>query len=91
MGVNVQLFYPALQSLVQGRERVTVEGQTVGECLQDLVRQFPEAKKLLFDSQGLLLKHVYVYVNAEGLHKADFARKVTERDELLLAVLVTGG
>jgi hypothetical protein len=91
MGIKVKLFYPALQSLVQGRETLVVQGQTVGECLQDLVRQFPESKKLLFDSRGLLLKQVYVYVNAEGLHKADFARKVTERDELLLAVLITGG
>jgi hypothetical protein len=91
MGIEVKLLYPALQTLVNGRDVLTVEGQTVGECLKDLVGQYPEAEKLLFNNQGRLLKQVYVYVNAEGLDKADFARSVTQRDQLILAVLITGG
>jgi hypothetical protein len=91
MGVKIKLFYPELQRLGNNQETVTVEGRTVGECLRDLVRQFSGAQELIFDEQGRLLKQVYVYVNAEGLNKADFARPVTERDELILAVLVTGG
>jgi hypothetical protein len=91
VGTNVKLFYPELQKLVGGRENMDVAGRTVGECLEDLVRQYPEARKLLFDGRGRLLKQVYVYVNAESLEKADFTIPLTERDELILAVLVTGG
>jgi hypothetical protein len=91
MSVKVKLFYPDLQKLAGNREALTVEGRTVGECLQDLVRQFPAAGELIFNEKGQLLKQVYVYVNAEGLDKADFNRTVTPRDELILAVLITGG
>jgi hypothetical protein len=91
MAAKIKLFYPALQSLVQDRDVIMVEGQTVGECLKDLVRQVPGAQELIFTERGRLLKQVYVYVNAEGLDKADFARKVMPRDELILAVLITGG
>ena len=91
MGIIVKLFYPELQNLTGGRETVEVEGRTVGQCLEDLVRQYPGARRLLYDGRGRLLKQVYVYVNAEGLEKADFARPMTERDHLILAVLITGG
>jgi molybdopterin converting factor small subunit len=91
MSINVKIFYPELQNLIGGQDSITVEGKTVGECINDLVKRYPEAQNLLFEKNGQLLKQVYVYVNAEGLNKADFARRVTERDGLILAVLITGG
>jgi hypothetical protein len=91
MSTKVKLFYPELQKLAGNQDSIPLEGQTVGECLADLVRQFPGARELIFDNLGQLLKQVYVYVNAEGLYKAEFSRPVTERDELILAVLITGG
>jgi len=32
-----------------GKERVDIEGQTVGECLRNLVDLYPELKPQLFD------------------------------------------
>ena len=63
----------------------------MGECLDDLVRRYPGADKLLFDARGALLKPVYVFVNAESMYKADLAKPVSEKDELIVAVLATGG
>jgi hypothetical protein len=91
MGVKIKLFYPALQRLVDSLDELRVEGATVGECLDDLVRQYPDAQGLLFDPRGGLLKPVYVFVNAEGMGKADLAEAVGDKDELILAVLATGG
>jgi hypothetical protein len=91
MSIKIKLFYPDLQRLIDNRDTIMVEGQTVGECLQDLVRRHPEAKELIFNDRGTLIKQVYVYVNAEGMNKADFSRQITPRDELILAVLITGG
>ena len=91
MSTSIRLFYPDLQKLTGNRERINVEGSNVGECLNDLVKRYPESHALLFDKQGRLLKQVYVYVNAEGLNKADFAQKLLPKDELILAVLITGG
>jgi molybdopterin converting factor small subunit len=91
MSVRVRAFYPELQRLAGSPGEIRVDGDTVGECLHDLVRQYPDVERLLFDARGELLKHVYVYVNAESMYKADLARAVTDRDELLLAVLATAG
>jgi molybdopterin converting factor small subunit len=91
MSVKVKVFYPEVQRLVDRPDELRVEGGTVGECLDDLVRQYPDAQRLIFDARGGLLKPVYVFVNAESMYKADLARPVSAKDELILAVLATGG
>jgi hypothetical protein len=90
-GVRVRVFYPDLKRLFDSPDDIRVEGDTVGACLDDLVNQQPEAGSLLFDSRGELLKRVYVFVNAEGMYKADLAKPVTSKDELILAILAAGG
>lgn len=91
MSVALRVFYPELSRVIGGSDEVRLEGATVGECLSDLVRRWPEAETLLLGATGELLKPVYVFVNQEGMHKADFARPVGSRDVLILAVLATGG
>jgi len=87
----LSIFYPELSRLVGGSDEVWVDGTTVGECLADIIRRHPEAERLLFDRRGRLLKPVYVFVNAEGMAKAEMSQDVSEKDRLLVAVLATGG
>ncbi len=91
MSIKVQIFYPELQQLLGKPDNLTLEGHTVGQCLDDLVDRYPGAANLLFDKQGKLLKQVYVYVNAEGFNKAEFSQVVSDRDQLIIAILITGG
>ena len=91
MSVKVKIFYPALQRLLGDPEEVRCAGQTVGECLLDLTQRHPGAEELLFDSRGKLLPPVYVFVNMEGMFKAELTKAVTDSDELILAVLASGG
>jgi hypothetical protein len=91
VSVKLQIFYPELQQLIKKPDNFAVEGKTVGECLSDLVKRYPAAEKLLFNQQGQLLKQVYVYVNSEGFNKAEFTQPVAEKDQLIIAVLITGG
>lgn len=91
MSIKVRLFYPKLQQLAGMGSQLEVKGQTVKECLDDLVSQFPGAENLLFDESGRLLKHVFVYINAESALPPSLSAKVRESDTLLIAVLVTGG
>ena len=91
MSVRLRLFYPALERLIGRPDDVWAEGATVGECLEDLVGRNPDARELLFDPRGVLLKSVYVFVNAESMFKAELTKPVSERDELIVAVLATGG
>jgi molybdopterin converting factor small subunit len=69
-----------------------IEGETVGECLNDLFRQYPEAKEWLLDTQGIL--QVMVYINGEEnivYHREDFSRKLNPGDELQIVPVITGG
>ena len=91
MRVKVNIFYSELRRAIEEPGDVWADGTTVGECLEDLVRRHPGVEKLIFDSRGKLLKRVYVFVNAEGMQKAEFARPVSVSDELIVAVLASGG
>lgn len=91
MSVRVKIFYPELRRLIDSPDEVRAQGVTVGECLDDLATRYPGAGELLFDERGGLRPPVYVFVNIEGMYKADLARTVGEQDELILAVLATGG
>jgi molybdopterin converting factor small subunit len=91
MSIKIDMFYPHMQEYAGNRKTVNVEGQTVGECLQDLAKQYPGVEKFVFDEKGKYLKHVFVYVNAESASKAGLKDPVKDGDEILVAVLITGG
>ena len=91
MSARARIFYPALQRLLGGANEFRCQGETVGECLADLSRRHPGVAELLFDKRGQLLPSVYVHVNMEGMFKADLSQPVTPDDELILAVLASGG
>jgi len=91
MSIKVDIFYPQLKQLINKPDLVKVSGRTVGECLNDLVRQFPGAEKRLFDEDGQLLRHVYVFINAESSYKISLDAPVRDGDKLIIAALITGG
>ena len=91
MSVRVKIYHSELQRVTGDPDELRVEGGTVGECLTDLVRRYPQAEPFMFDADGKLHKRFYVFVNQESLFKADFDSPVTDRDELILVVLATAG
>ena len=69
-----------------------VKGKTIGECLDDLIRQYPDARRWLFDRTGLL--RVLVSVNNEEtvtLNKTGLVRAVHGNDELKIFGVLGGG
>ena len=90
MSVKVNL-HPNLQYFTDGQATVEVKGNTVGECLNGLVKQFPQIKPMLFDKQDRLLKYVDVYVNHESSYPEELAKPVTDGDELHITLTIAGG
>jgi len=68
-----------------------VNGSTVGECLGELVRQFPRIKPVLFDKSGKLFNYVDVYVNHESSYPEELAKPVRDGDELHITIIIAGG
>ena len=53
MSVNVEIS-SVFGQYTNNQLNFKVEGKTVGECLKDLGRQFPDLRKVLLDKKGKL-------------------------------------
>ena len=91
MVVKVNIFYPRLRQVVEKGEPLSLNGSTIGECLQDLIHQFPASRELLFDDQGHLIRQIFVFANEESLKQPGMETPVKEGDTLIIASLITGG
>ncbi len=74
-----------------GLEVVAVEGRTVGECLSQLIRQFPGMEKALFVKKDKLQSNVEVFVNEATAYPNELVKPVKEGDEIHLVVMLAGG
>ncbi|HEX9896194.1 MAG TPA: MoaD/ThiS family protein [Dehalococcoidales bacterium] len=91
MSIKVKIA-PLLQEYADIPDTVEVSGNTVGQCLDDLVKQYPESSNWLFDQNSLL--KVLVSINdvemvtfdKEGLNKI-----LKTNDELHVIAVISGG
>ena len=78
-------------SFTNNREVVEVNGSTVGECLNHLVKQFPGMKKQLFSKTGNLFENIIISVNGESAYPEQLAKPVKDGDELNIVFMTSGG
>ena len=90
MSVKVNI-HKTHRTYTDGLEMVEVEGGTVGDCLEQLVQQYPGMKEGLFDKKGKLLNVVEVYVNNESAYPEELAKSVKDGDEIQLILMLAGG
>lgn len=83
--------YSNLRSYTGDQGMVEVNGSTVGECLDDLVRQHPRIKERLFDKFGRISPQVFVSINMNSRGPEKAAAPVKEGDELYIVLIVAGG
>jgi molybdopterin converting factor small subunit len=79
------------RQFTNGLDVVPVEGNTVGECLNDLIRQYPGMEKALFAKKDKLLNVVEVFVNQASAHPKELIKPVKDGDEIHLLVMLAGG
>ena len=90
MAVKVHI-HTTHRQLTNGAEAVAVEGSTVGECLNQLIRQFPGMEKALFAKKDRLLNNVEIYLNHASAYPNELVKPVKDGDEIHLVVMLTGG
>jgi len=90
MSIRINL-HPSLYSFANNQAVAEVNGRTVGECLNELVKQFPQIKSLLFDKNGKLLNYVEIYVNQKSSYPEELAKPVSDGDELHITLILAGG
>ena len=90
MAVSVHI-HKTHRQFTNGLEVVTVEGKAVGECLADLIRQYPGMEKALFAKKDKLLNNVEIYLNHATAYPNELAKPVKEGDEIHLVYMLAGG
>jgi molybdopterin converting factor small subunit len=90
MSVKINIS-PFFSHFTNGQTVVEVNGNTVGQCLNKLVRRFPQLKKKLFEKNGTLSRIVDIYVNGESAYPEKLEAPVKDGDELHIVVIISGG
>jgi molybdopterin converting factor small subunit len=80
-----------LSHITNNQSVVGVSGNTIGECLQELVTRFPELKKWLFKKDGKLSDLVDIYVNGVSSYPEELVKPVKDGDELHIVIIISGG
>ncbi len=90
--MGVKVVTPSyLQPFTTNLEAVEVNGSTVGGCLNNLTKQFPDMEKMLFAKNGKLHSYIGIYVNGEDAYPEELAKPVKDGDELHILYIIGGG
>jgi len=90
MAANVHI-HKTHRQFTNGLDVVMVEGKTVGECLAQLIRQFPGMEKALFARKDKLQNNIEIFVNDGTAYPNELIKPVKDGDEIHLVVMLAGG
>jgi len=91
MAVLVRIPTP-LRSITKGQAEVEAAGETVGDVISFLERQFPGLSDRILDETGAIRRFVNIYVNDEDVRFLDGIKTVlTERDHVAIVPAIAGG
>ena len=86
MSIKIEIpFY--MRKVTNGREIIELNGNTVGECIADFIRQFPDAKDW-FDPQNPI---VWIVLNQTIVNFDQMDKKLKEGDNLSLVMVIGAG
>ncbi len=90
--VSVKISIPSsCHEFTGGQSVAEVGGDTVGECLDDLARQFPGIPRGLFDREGKLLDYLAIYVNLKSTYSEGLDTPVKDGDKLDIVLFPIAG
>lgn len=89
--VSIKINLHRLQNHTNYRNIVEVSGNTVGQCLDHLIKQFPAIKEEILDEDGEVLASIHIFVNNEGTFPKELAKPVEDGDVIDIIPLIAGG
>jgi molybdopterin converting factor small subunit len=90
MGINVHI-HQAHRNATDGKNVVEALGNTVGECLKNLMETYPGMEDILFDKKGKLRNTMEIYVNQESAYPDELKKRVKDGDNIHLLFMIAGG
>jgi molybdopterin converting factor small subunit len=89
MSVTINLV-AYLQLYADNKESVEVKGKTIKECLNDLVKQYPKMKKMIFDNDGKLQPFLSIFIDNEIAYDMP-DRPVKDGSKFHILYIIGGG
>ena len=74
-----------------GKENIEVQGRTIGQCIQQLIGQYPEMEKNIFAGDGKLKNNIEIYLNMESAYPDELKKPTKDGDEIHITVMLAGG
>jgi len=90
VSINVSI-HRTHRQFTDGLDSVEVNGNSVGNCLDDLIRQFPDMGNALFDKKGKLLNAIEIYINLESAYPDELVKPVKDGDDIHITLMLAGG
>ncbi len=85
MPMTIRLYLPdSLSRIARGKTCYEVKGQTLGECLNDLIAQLPAIRNALFYDTGGLLPHIKLLVADGSTEVEGLARRVQDGAQIFV-------
>jgi molybdopterin converting factor small subunit len=90
--MTVEIVIPAfLQPFTRGINSADTSGGTLGECLDELVKQFPALKEKIYAGKNTLHKGINIFINGERAEPKELTRPVKNGDRIHIAYVTVGG
>ena len=81
-----------LRSYTNGQSEVSVQGQIVGEAVENLMTQYPSLRPNLTNGEGKLRPFVNLYLGENNIHDLNgLETPLKESDKLVLIPSIAGG
>ena len=80
-----------LTSYCDDKNELTVEGDTVGEVLDQVQSLFPELYRCICNETGSLREHVNLFINNQLFDRKQFTTKLRSGDVVSVFQSVSGG
>ena len=85
-------FTSALKRFFPNLEEKEIHGETVSEIITRLENHYPGIGDFLVDEQGVLRKHVNIFVDGELIQDRETLKdSIKANDEILLFQAISGG
>lgn len=82
--------HPFLRRFLDNQEEVEVEGNTVGECIDNLGKRYPAFKQQLLNN-GTLRNIFEIYVNQDSAYPDELTKPVKDSDVVTIITYIAGG
>ena len=82
----------ALRNFFERKSELNVKKENIKDILDEITKEYPDSKKIIFDENGELRSFIKVYVGEEDYTDSkNWSKKIPKEKDVLLLPVIAGG